>query len=305
MRSDFWFDSCGAGKIHCCKWMPEGQPKAVVQLVHGIAEFIERYDSFANYLTEQGFVVVAEDHMGHGQSINGDGIQGYFHGGWFSAVKDTYHLLSETRREYPELPYILFGHSMGSFMARTILCQYPDSGIAAAVICGTGWQPAFALPVLAKLIDGMCQKQGETVPAQKLNDMIFGSYNNKIRPRRTTHDWLTRDDAIVDAYIAHPLCGFVPSGGLLRDMMTGMGYIEQKRNLAMMRKDLPVLFIAGEEDPVGSFGKGIHQAANAFRKAGMTDVQVTLYPDCRHEILNELNREEVFADVINWIDGKI
>lgn len=302
MRTDFWFDSCGAGKIHCCKWTPEGEPKAVVQLVHGIAEFIERYDTFAEFLTRQGFVVVAEDHMGHGQSINGDGIQGYFHGGWFNAVADTYELLTRTKAEYPELPYILFGHSMGSFMARTILCKYPDSGIAAAVICGTAWQPAFALPVLIKVIESMNKKLGETAPNQKLNDMVFGSYNKKVEHKRTTHDWLTRDDDIVDAYIAHPLCGFVPSGGLLRDMMVGIHYIEQPDNLAKMRKDLPVFFIAGGDDPVGSYGKGIHQAVNAFRKAGMTDVSVHIYPLCRHEILNEINKEEVFEDVTQWLE---
>lgn len=305
MRTDFWFDSCGAGRIHCCKWVPEGEPKAVLQIVHGIAEFIERYDAFADFLTWKGFVVVAEDHMGHGQSINGDGIQGYFHGGWFNAVADTYELLTRTKAEYPQLPYILFGHSMGSFMARTILCKYPDSGIAGAIICGTGWQPAFALPVLAKLINVMNKRAGETTPNKMLNDMIFGSYNSKVEHKRTTYDWLTRDNEIVDAYIAHPLCGFVPSGGLLRDMMLGMHYIEQVENLERMRKELPVFFIAGGDDPVGSYGKGIHQAANAFRKAGMQDVSVKIYPLCRHEILNELNKEAVFADVVRWIGEKI
>ena len=117
MRQDIWYDSRGAGKIHGCRWLPAGEPKAVLQIVHGIAEFVERYDDFANYLTGQGFLVVAEDHMGHGQSINGEGIQGYFHGGWFSAVQDTYHLLEMTKQEYPDVPYILFGHSMGSFLA--------------------------------------------------------------------------------------------------------------------------------------------------------------------------------------------
>lgn len=243
--------------------------------------------------------------MGHGQSINGDGIQGYFHGGWFNAVADTYELLTRTKAEYPQLPYILFGHSMGSFMARTILCKYPDSGIAGAIICGTGWQPAFALPVLAKLINVMNKKAGETTPNKMLNDMIFGSYNSKVEHKRTTYDWLTRDNEIVDAYIAHPLCGFVPSGGLLRDMMLGMHYIEQVENLERMRKELPVFFIAGGDDPVGSYGKGIHQAANAFRKAGMQDVSVKIYPLCRHEILNELNKEAVFADVVRWIGEKI
>ena len=180
MRTDIWYDSKGAGKIHACRWSPEGQPKAIVQILHGIAEFAERYDTFANYLTSHGFLVVAEDHMGHGQSINGEGIQGYFHGGWFTAVEDSMELMRRTRTEYPGVPYVLFGHSMGSFMARTILCKYPESGIHAAVICGTGWQPAFALPALIRVIDGLCKKDGETQPNEKLQGMIFGSYNKKV-----------------------------------------------------------------------------------------------------------------------------
>lgn len=305
MRTDYWFDSCGAGKIHCCKWMPEGEPKAVLQIIHGIAEFVERYDGFANYLTELGFVVVAEDHMGHGQSINEDGIQGYFHGGWFNAVADTYHLLEKTKQEYPGLPYVLFGHSMGSFMARTILCKYPDSGIAAAIICGTGWQPAFALPALIKVVDVICKKTGETKPNEQLQGMVFGSYNKKVEHPHTGYDWLTRDAAIVDAYIEHPLCGFTASCGLLREMMKGIHYIEQPKNLAAMKKDLPVFFIAGGDDPVGPYGKGVHKAADAFRKAGMQDVAVKIYPLCRHEILNELNKEEVYQDISSWISEKI
>lgn len=305
MRTDFWFDSCGAGKIHCCRWTPDGEPKAVLQIVHGIAEFVERYDTFASFLAEQGFLVVAEDHMGHGQSINGDGIQGYFHGGWFHAVADTYHLLTLTKEEYPDLPYILFGHSMGSFMARTILCKYPESGITAAIICGTGWQPAFALPALIKVVDVICKKTGETKPNEQLQGMVFGSYNSKVEHKRTAYDWLTRDSAIVDAYIAHPLCGFTASCGLLREMMKGIHYIEQPRNLALMKKDLPVFFIAGGDDPVGSYGKGIQKSVDAFRKAGMTDVSQRIYPLCRHEILNELNKEEVFADVKEWIANRI
>ena len=305
MRTDFWFDSCGAGRIHCCKWVPEGQPRAVVQLVHGIAEFVERYDTFANYLTALGYVVVAEDHMGHGQSINGDGIQGYFHGGWFNAVADTCKLLQDTMAEYEGLPYILFGHSMGSFMARTILCKYPDSGISAAVICGTGWQPSFALPALLKVVEGICRKTGETKPNEQLQGMVFGSYNKKVEHPRTPYDWLTRDAKIVDAYIAHPLCGFTASCGLLRDMMTGIHYIQQPKHLAQMRKDLPVFFIAGGDDPVGPYGKGVHKAADAFRRAGMQDVRIKIYPLCRHEILNEINKEEVFADVADWIASKI
>ena len=305
MRQDIWYASKGAGNIHACKWLPMGQPKAVLQIVHGIAEFVERYDTFANYLTDLGYIVVAEDHMGHGQSINGDGIQGYFHGGWFTAVEDTMQLMHDTRRDYPDVPYILFGHSMGSFMARTILCKYPDSGIAAAVICGTGWQPAFALHALIKVVETICNKTGETKPNEKLQGMVFGSYNRKVEHPRTAFDWLSRDNKIVDAYIAHPLCGFTASCGLLREMMKGIHYIEQLKNLERMRKELPVFFIAGGDDPVGPYGKGVHQTAEAFRKAGMQDVSVHIYPLCRHEILNEINKEEVFADVAQWIENKI
>ena len=301
MRQDIWFDSKGAGRIHACRWVPEGQPRAVMQIIHGIAEFAERYDDFANFLTTKGILVVAEDHMGHGQSINGDGIQGYFHGGWFTAVEDSMQLMADTKAEFPDLPYILFGHSMGSFMARTILCKYPDCGLTAAVICGTGWQPAAALPAMVKMMEGICKISEETKPNEMLQKLVFGSYNKKVEHPRTPYDWLTRDDRIVDAYIAHPLCGFTPTAGLMREMTRGIHYIQQKKNLEAMNKQLPVFFIAGGDDPVGPYGKGVHTCAEAFRKAGMEDVSVRIYPLCRHEILNEINRDQVYQDVWKWI----
>lgn len=305
MRTDFWYDSKGAGKIHACRWTPEGQPKAVVQIVHGIAEFVERYDDFANFLTDHDIAVVGEDHMGHGQSINGDGIQGYFHGGWFTAIEDTMQLMRDTMEAYPGVPYILFGHSMGSFMARTILCKYPASGIHAAIICGTGWQPSFALPALIKVVEGICKKTGETNPNETLQGMVFGSYNKKVEHPRTPFDWLTRDAKIVDDYIAHPLCGFTASCGLMREMLKGIHYIQQKNNLAAMNKDLPVFFIAGGDDPVGPYGKGVQKCADTFVSVGMTDVKTKIYPLCRHEILNEINKEEVYEDVLRWIQTKL
>ena len=305
MRTDHYFDSCGAGKIHYCRWTPEGQPKAVVQIIHGIAEFVERYDDFACYLNSLGYLVVAEDHMGHGKSIAGGSIQGYFHGGWFAAVKDACRLMKDTMAEHPGIPYVLFGHSMGSFMARTILAKYPDSGIAGAIICGTGWQPKAALPAVIRLVDSVCRKTGEEKPNEKLQSMVFGSYNKRVKSPRTPFDWLTRDSKIVDAYIAHPLCGFTASCGLLRDMMKGIHYVEQTENLKRMRKDLPVFFIAGGEDPVGPYGKGVEHAAEVFRKMGMEHVSCQIYPGGRHEILNELNREQVYRDVSRWMENNI
>ena len=298
MRTVHYFDSLGEGKIHYCKWMPEGEVKAVVQILHGIAEHVERYDDFANFLNSRGIAVVAEDHMGHGNSMV---TQGYFAGGWFTAVADSYQLLQMTRAELPEVPYVLFGHSMGSFMARTILAQYPDSGIDAAIICGTGWMPTVVLQAGKAMGNMVCKLKGERNPSSLLHGIMFGSYNQKVEHPRTPCDWLSRDEKVVDAYVADPLCGFMESAGLARDMLTGILYIQQADSLAAMRKELPVFFIAGGEDPVGPYGKGVEQAAAAFKEAGMINVACKIYPGCRHEILNELNKQEVYEDIAQWI----
>ena len=305
MRESFTIPSNGIGQLHCCRWMPEGEPKAVLQIVHGIAEYIERYDDFAGFLNGLGYVVVAEDHMGHGQTVGAEGTQGYFEGGWFTAVSDSYALLRKTKAEYPQIPYVLFGHSMGSFMARTILEVYPDSGIAAAVICGTGWQPRAILPGAIGICQLACKKVGEKNPSDTLQNMVFGGYNKRVEHPRTEFDWLTRDTKVVDAYIAHPSCGFTASTGLLRDMLTGIRFIEQKQNLAKMNKDLPVLFIAGGDDPVGNYGKGVTRAAEEFRKAGMKHVACRLFPLGRHEILNEINRREVYDFTAKWLGEQL
>lgn len=305
MRTDFYYDSRGAGKIHGCRWTPEGEVKAIVQIVHGITEVVERYDEFARFLNGKGILVVAEDHMGHGKSIDNGGTKGFFDGGWDAAVEDTYRLLTDTRLEFPQVPYILFGHSMGSFMARTILFRYPDSGIGAAIICGTAWMPDAVVGVghsAAKLI---CKMIGERTPSHRLHSMIFGSYNSRLEHPRTRYDWLSRDTKKVDEYIAHPMCGFTASCGLLRDMVGGIGLIQKKENLARMDRSLPVYFIAGGEDPVGDYGRGVTLAGEKFRAAGMEDVTVKLFPLCRHEILNEINRQEVFESVFAWIHQKV
>lgn len=305
MRTEFTIPSNGIGNLHCCRWTPEGEAKAVVQIVHGIAEYIERYDDFANYLNSLGYVVVAEDHMGHGQSVGEKGTQGYFEGGWFTAVSDSYSLLRKTKEEYPGIPYILFGHSMGSFMTRTILQVYPDSGITAAVICGTGWRPLAMLPAAIGICAMACKKVGEKNPSETLQNMVFGGYNKRVEHPRTEYDWLTRDAKEVDAYIAHPSCGFMATTGLLRDLLTGIQFIERKENLAKMKKDLPVLFIAGGDDPVGAYGKGVLRAVEEFRKAGMKDVEKRIFPLGRHEILNEINRQEIYEFTSNWMDRQV
>lgn len=278
--------------------------KGVVQILHGIAEYVERYDDFACHLNRLGYVVVAEDHMGHGKSIQGGSTQGYFTGGWFTATEDCLTLLHLTRLEYPGVKYFLFGHSMGSFLCRTILARYPDLMLDGAIICGTGWMNGMVLTAGRTAANAVCKNKGDRYPSKTLNTMIFGGYNGKVEHPRTTHDWLSRDNRIVDAYVADPLCGFVPAAGLLRDMMLGMLYIQRKESLEAMPKELPVLFIAGGDDPVGGYGKGVREAAQKFCDVGMKRVSCKIYPMMRHEILNELNRGDVYNDVAAWLNAQ-
>ena len=301
MWEDFYYESQCGGRIHGCRWTPEGEVKAVVQIVHGIAEFVARYDEFARFLNSHGILVVGGDHMGHGGSVSREAPQGYFNGGWFGAVEDTCRLMRDTMAEFPGVPYFFYGHSMGSFITRTILARYPDSGISGAIICGTGWLPEPVIrggSAVAKLI---CRKNGEKNPSPLLNSLVFGGYNKKVEHPRTEWDWLTRDTKVVDAYFADPKCGFTATAGLLRDMIGGIGYVQKKENLEQMKKDLPVYFIAGGDDPVGGYGKGVEKAAAEFRSHGMEQVSLKLWPLCRHEIHGEINRDEVFADVAKWL----
>lgn len=301
MRTDFYYDSCGIGKIHGCRWTPQGEVKAVVQIVHGIAEFIERYDGFAEFLNEQGIVVVAEDHMGHGKSIDHGGTKGFFDGGWKAVVDDTVHLQKMTREEFPDKPYFLFGHSMGSFISRTILCRYPDLDLTGCIICGTGWMPDVVVKTGYLTAKSFCARIGEKTPSERLQSMMFGGFNRRVEHQRTSVDWLTRDAAVVDAYQAHPMAGFTASCGLIRDMLGGVIFNQKQSNLEKMNKNLPILFVAGGDDPVGNYGKGVKIAAKNFKAVGMKDVTCKLFPLCRHEILNEINREEIYRYIYNWI----
>lgn len=304
MIKDFYFPSCGAGNIRARCWEPDAAPRGIIQLVHGIAEHIERYDDFAAFLNAAGYLVVAHDHMGHGKSCDDSQPQGYFTGGWFAAVDDTFRLMKDTMEKFPQLPYVLFGHSMGSFIVRSLIARYPQCGISGCIICGTGWMPEFVL-TMGRVVGNFVGKlNGEDRPSKLLQGMMFGSYNNRVEHPRTGFDWLTRDPKIVDAYVEDPKCGFIASAGLARDMMGGMQYNQKQETLAKMDPALPVFFIAGGDDPVGNYGSGVTQAAKAFQSAGMRSVTTKIYPLCRHEILNELNKAEVYQDIVHWIENK-
>ena len=304
---DFTFpSSTGKNTIHARKCTPDGQPRAVIQIAHGIAEHINRYDNFAAFLADNGFVVVGNDHLGHGKSIQSPEEQGIFAeaDGWNRVVEDMDRLHDLMRSEYPGLPYIFFGHSMGSFLTRTYLIRHPDQ-YDAAIISGTGHQAkplVFAGNAAAGL---MVKMKGPRADGQALNDMAFGSYCKKIPDPRTPFDWLSRDPAQVDKYIADPLCGFVAKVSLYRDMMQGVKFITNQQNINAMSKEQPIYFMSGQDDPVGDYGVGVDKAYKAFCRAGLKDVTIRLYPGGRHEMLNEINKADVYRDILNWLNSKL
>ena len=295
---EFFIDSCGG--LHCAVWKPDAQPKAVVQLIHGIAEHIARYDDFAKFLTAHGYVVAADDHMGHGGSI-GSGVKGYFRGGWLSAVEDEKRLHDEMQKQYPELPYYFLGHSMGSFLLRTYLYTYPDAADK-AVISGTGWEDPMKVR-LGLLVCRMEEKRvGETNVSPLVTKLMFGSYNRAFEPVSSPNAWICSDEAVVAAYDADPYCGFDATVGLARDLLTGVRMNEQTENLEKMNKQLPVLFVSGCKDPVGNMAKGVLRCIDAFKRSGMKDITIKLYPEGRHEMLNERNKAEVYQDILDWLE---
>lgn len=304
---DFYFNSStGKNKIHARMCVPDAEPRAIVQIIHGIAEYIGRYDEFMSFLADNGIIAVGTDHLGHGKSIESEEQTGFFayDNGWDYVVRDEEVLRLAMHENYPELPIIVFGHSMGSFMTRTLLIRYPDA-FNAAIISGTGNQGAVLVNgglFMGNLVTGLW---GAHHYSKFLNNLAFGSYNKIYENPKTEYDWLSRDEANVQKYIDDPLCGFIPSCSLFRDMMTGVKFITNKKNLTAMNKDMPVYFMSGDMDPVGECGKGVQKAYNNFLEAGMKDVSIKLYPGGRHEMLNEINKDEVYADILAWLNSKI
>lgn len=305
--SDFYFRSSTArNTIRARKCVPDGAPRAVVQIVHGIAEHIERYEDFMRFLAENGIVAVGDDHLGHGKSVTEPGDLGFFNDkdGWDYAVMDEERLHDQMHEEYPDVPYIFFGHSMGSFLTRTLIIKCPDK-YDAAILSGTGHQSK-ALVYAGGLLANLTVKlKGARADGQQLNDVAFGTYLSHITDPRTPFDWLTRDEAAVDKYIADPMCGFVCTASLYRDMMDGVKFITTQSNIDKMDKTKPIYFMSGAEDPVGDYGVGVDRAYKAFCKAGLHDVKIRLYPGGRHEMLNETNHLEVYKDILDWINEKI
>ncbi len=302
---DFSFPSCdGIHTVHAREWIPEGTPRGVVQIVHGVAEHIGRYDPAARFLASHGYVVCGEDHLGHG--LTAGGKFGYFgpKQGWDLVCRDIRRLRELEGEKHPSLPYVILGHSMGSFLTRTYLIRWPGT-VSAAVLSGTGQESAAAVASGKALAGLLCKTKGPDYVSRLLNDLSLGAYNKVFRPNRTSSDWLSRDEAQVDIALADPLCNFMPTVAMFRDMMGGLQFIADKSNLARMNQDTPVYFLSGDHDPVGSMGAGVRKVEAMFRSAGCKDVTVKLSPGGRHEMFNEINRQEVFDGLLAWLESKL
>lgn len=303
-REELYFDSRdNENKIHAMKWIPESKtPICILQIIHGMAEYIERYDEFAENMAQKGILVVGEDHLGHGKSVGENGTYGYFceRDAATVVVRDSHRLKKMIQEQYPGVPYIILGHSMGSFILRNYLCRY-GTGIQAAVIVGTGMQPKAVLAAGKAVAAVQKLFKDSKYPSSLLNAIAFGGYNKRIKGNRTVMDWLTKDEKIVDAYIQDPLCGFTFTVNGFQTIFELVSRLYKSDNLEKIPKELPILFMSGADDPVGDYGKGVNKACRSLVDAGMKRVQMKLYNDDRHEILNETDRTKIYEDIYIWI----
>jgi len=304
----FTFTASDGSGIFCRRWLPEpaAHVRGAVMIVHGMAEHSLRYDAFARSLTARGLAVYAQDLRGHGHTAEGRENLGYFaeSNGWELVVDDLKILSDRIRTDHPQEPFFLFGHSMGSFLARDFMARYGER-LWGAILSGTAAHPGF-LGMMGRLAArAQARIRGSKSPSPLLDKLSFGNYAKAFAPARTAFDWLSRDPEQVDRYIRDPLCGFICSAGFFVDMLSGLIRVNRADHFAGVRKDLPLLMISGSRDPVGSFGKGVRKVHDAYKLAGVGDLTLMLYDQGRHEMLNEINRERVVADVIQWIDEHV
>jgi len=300
-HSTFWLTANDRSRLYVNHWMPDGPAKAVVMLSHGMAEHSGRYARLAEALCSAGYGVYAPDQRGHGRTAD-EGTLGLYaeKDGWNKVVGDLASLNQHIGQQHPGLPIVLLGHSMGSYIAQAYLLHHSAS-LHGAILSGSNFQPV-ALYRAARLIARAERlRQGVRGRSALIEFLSFGSFNKAFKPNRTAFDWLSRDPNEVDKYINDPLCGFRCTNQLWIDLLGGLQQISKASNLAQIDPGLPILVMGGECDPV-SEGKRLKSLAHALREAGSQHLQLNIYPQARHEVFNETNRDEVTADVLRWLD---
>ncbi|WLR42731.1 lysophospholipase [Bacillus carboniphilus] len=308
MRVETFMLKSEEGKqVHAKKWLSDdGDVKAVVQLSHGMAEHIERYDEFASFLVKHGYAVYGHDHRGHGNTAESTEELGHFHdeNGFSLVVEDLKRMTEIIKKDYPNKPIILMGHSMGSFVARRYIQLYGEQ-LSGVIISGTGGDPGLAGKVGKRLAMREAKRKGARVKSERMDKLMFGRFNQSFKPNRTDFDWLSRDHSKVDEYVNDPLCGEICSAQFYHDLLDGLLLIHREEEVKKTPKDLPIFIFSGSEDPVGQNTKGVLKVVKQLQEAGVTDLQYKFYENGRHEMLNETNRQEVFEDVLHWLDRHV
>ncbi len=296
-----WFNSSDGKPIFYNEFLPEkNKVKFVVQIVHGMAEHSDRYSDFANFLVENGAAVYADDHRGHGKTAKDDSEYGVWKNKniWKAMVNDLKMLNDICVKNHPEVPVFILGHSMGSFLTRTLIFEY-NCNIKGVILSGTGSNSTLLLKMGLAIANLQCSIYGESKKSKTLEKMSFGSFNKKYD---TPYQWLTRDQKMINNYIEDPRCGGVFSCSFWRGFFKGLISINKSENADKIDKSLPIIFLSGTEDPVGNYSKGIIEAVNFYKKHGIKNIEYKLYEAARHEIINETNKKEVYRDIINWIN---
>ena len=300
--ADFSFQTVDGANLHVNGWVIE-KPKAVVQVLHGMAEYGSRYARLAQALAAAGYNTYAHDHRGHGKSIPEGGTPGHMadSDSWNRVVEDAHGVNREIAKRNPRLPIIILGHSMGSFVLQQLLFEHPNDMVAAALSASSGKPPPIA--VIGKIVARIERARvGKSNSSPVLQRLTFGEYNKAFAPARTEFDWLSRDPEEVDKYVADPLMGFAVSTQTWLDLLNALNRIAMPSNVAKVPKGMPLYLFAGDQDPVGDNGKGMKNLYDAYKRAAIFDVRLKLYPGARHETLNETNRQEVTDDFIAWCD---
>ena len=308
MKNEFYFPSRdGNTEIHTIEWKPEGEVKGVVQICHGMVEYIDRYDDFARFLSGKGYYVVGNDHLGHGKSVQNRNEYGFFQEKYGNAcvIGDMHTLRTRTQNKYPDVPYFVLGHSMGSLLTRQYIQKYGNGLSGAAIIGVVADQPLPLIKVGKGLCKMMASVKGWHYRSKLVDYMSVGHFNNSFKPARTRADWVTSDQKKLDEYVADPLCSFTFTVNAFYHMFGGMEHLVKKESAYLIPKSLPMLVLAGEEDPCGNFGKGVVKVYEKYKKAGIKDIEMRLYAGDRHELINETDRDVVYEDLLGWFDKHI